>query len=185
MVKLIGKYDAKRIATIVAIVLLLALGFALWRAGEDNIPPPSSVQTMKNGEAEGRRQQFASWTFTYDKATTLGDQVTQQIEGIHDGVFYKDGKALVRMRADRVLYNSATHDFSVSGPAHFDVDDHGVIRTFDANSATWTDAQQTMRIPGPATIGSRRGGRLIVEDVTVDLRSGQYTIGKIEGSAVP
>jgi hypothetical protein len=140
---------------------------------------------MQNGEAEGRRQQFASWSFTYDKATTLGDQVTQEIDGIHDGVFYKDGKAVARMRADRAIYNTMSHDFSVTGPAHFDIDDHGKIRTLDANSATWTDSMQTLHIPGPATISSKLGGRLIVENVTVDLRSGQYTVGKIEGSAVP
>jgi len=183
---LTAKLDLKRVATIATIVLLLALGYGLWRAGEDSIPPPSVMQTMRNGQAEGRRAQYASWEFTYDRVITLADQETQEIDGIHDGVFWKGGKPLIHMRATRAVYNTLTHDFSVSGVAHFEVDDHGKTRTFDADSATWSDASQTLRIPGPATIGTRGlGGHLIVEDVVIDLRTGDYSIGKIEGSAVP
>jgi len=180
------KVDWKRVATIAVIVLLLALGFALWRAGEENIAPPSVLQTMRNGEAEGRRQQYTQWEFSYDKAVTLGDQITQEIDGIHDGVYWKNGKPMIRMRADKATYNTLSHDFTVSGPVHFDIDDKGKIRTFDADSASWNEGQQTLRIPGPATISTRRGGgHLVVQNVTVDLQTGQYTIGKIEGSAVP
>lgn len=184
MVKL-AWLNPKRIATIVTIVLLLALGYGLWRSGEDNIPPPDVLQTMRKGEAEGRRAQYASWEFTYDKAITLGDQVTQEIDGIHDGIYWKNGKPIARMRADRAVYNTLTHDFSVSGPVHFDIQFKGQTRIFDAGSATWSESQQTLRIPGPATIRSRAGGQLIVQNVTVDLSSGQYTIGKIEGTAIP
>jgi hypothetical protein len=181
----IARMDRKRVVTIVVIVLLLALGFALWRAGEDNIPPPTTLQTMRNGEAEGRRATSASWEFTYDKAITLGDQITQEIDGIHDGTFWKNGKAVAHMRADRAVYNTMTHDFSVNGPLHVTLDDHGKTRVFDANSATWSDAQEILRIPGPATIGSGVSSKLTVTNVVVDLRTDQYTIGKIEGSATP
>lgn len=177
--------NPKRLATVGVIVLLLALGYGLWRAGEDNIPPPAVLQTMLNGEAEGRRANYTQWEFSYDKAVTLNDQITQEIDGIHDGVFWKNGKAMIHMRGDKATYNTVTHDFTVNGPVHFDIDDHGKIRTFDADSANWNDGQQTLRIPGPATIGSRRGGHLVVQNVTVDFKTGQYTIGKIEGSAVP
>lgn len=179
------RIDLKHLATIAVIGLLLGLGYALWSAGEENLPPPNQTQTMTSGEAEGRRAQFASWEFTYDKATTLSDQVTQQIDGIHDGVYWKGGKPFIHMRATRVLYNTLSHDFTVSGPVHFDIDDHGKTRTFDTDQAVWTDGNQTLRIPGTATIGSQHGARATVSDVTVDLQSGQYTIGKIEGSAIP
>jgi hypothetical protein len=179
------KLDLKRLAAIATIGLLLGLGYALWQAGQENIPPPSDVQTLEKGRAEGRRGRFASWEFVYERATTLQDQVTTQIDGIHDGVYWKDGKALVHMRAQMAIYNNLTHDFSVSGPMHLDVDDHGKIRTFDADAATWTDATQTLHIPGPATVGSRHGARLVLSNVTVDFRSGRYTIGKIEGGATP
>lgn len=181
-----SRLDWKRIATIVTIVLLLILGFALWRAGEENIPPPTEQQTMLNGKAEGRRAQFASWQFTYDRATTLSDQVTQEIEGIHDGVYWKDGKVVAHMRAQRALYNTLTHDFSLTGPVHFEFLEKGKMRTFDADSASWSESLETLHIPGPATLSTKHfGGRLVVENVTVDLRSGQYTVGKIEGSGVP
>lgn len=179
------RVDLRRLATIATIGLLLGLAYALWSAGEENIPPPSQTQTMVSGEAEGRRAQFASWEFTYDSATTLPDQVTQEIDGIRDGVYWKDGKPFIRMHADRAIYNSLTHDFTVNGPAHFDIDDHGKIRTFDADRAVWTDANQTLRIPGIATVGSEHGARLTVSNITVDLQTGQYTVGKIEGSAIP
>lgn len=181
----LAKLDWKRIATIAVIVLLLALGYALWRAGADDISPPTTLQTMNNGQAEGRRATTAAWEFTYDKAITLGDQVTQEIDGIHDGTFWKKGKPVAHMRADRAVYNTVTHDFTVNGPMHITIDDHGKTRRFDANSATWSESQQTLRIPGPATIGSGTSSKLIVSDVVVDLRTDQYTIGKIEGSATP
>ncbi|MGA3036585.1 MAG: hypothetical protein ABSE64_03790 [Vulcanimicrobiaceae bacterium] len=174
----------KRLALIATIGLLLGLGFALWRAGEEDLPPPTQTQTMNEGQAQGRRAQFASWQFTYNSATTLQDGVTQQIDGIHDGVYLKNGKPFVRMHADRAIYNSLSHDFTVNGPVHFDVDDHGKIRTFDASYAVWTEANQTLSIPGDATVGSGHE-RLTVSNVTVDLSKGQYTIGKIQGAAQP
>ena len=181
-----GKHiDVKRLATIGIIGLLLGLGYALWSAGEENLPPPTQTQTMLSGQAEGRRAEFASWQFTYDKATTLSDGVTQEIDGIHDGVYWKNGKPFVRMHADKAIYNSLTHDFTVNGPVHFDIDDHGKTRTFDTDEATWTDNNQTLHIPGKATVGSRNGARVVVTDVIVDLQNGQYTVGKIEGSAIP
>jgi hypothetical protein len=175
----------KRLLTVATVGLLLGLAFALWRAGEEDIPPPTETQTLSRGEAEGRRAQFASWEFTYDSATTLPDQVTQEIDGIHDGVYWKNGKPFVRMRADKAIYNTLSHDFTVEGPVHFDIDDHGKVRTFDTNNAVWYDANQTLRIPGTATVGSRGGARLTLSNITVDLNKGQYTIGKIEGSAKP
>lgn len=179
------KLDWKRLATIASIVLLLALGYALWQAGEENIPPPSETQTLEKGQAEGRRGESASWEFTYDRVTTLSDQVTQEIEGIHDGVYWKNGKPLIHMRAYSAVYNSLTHDFTVTGPIHIEIDDHGKTRTFDANAATWTNASQTLRIPGTAIVGSQNGARLTVSDITVNLTTGQYTLGKIQGGATP
>jgi hypothetical protein len=182
--------DLRRLATIATIGLLIGLGYALWQAGEENLPPPSNVQTLDRGVAQGRHAEFASWEFTYDSATTLSDQVTQEIDGIHDGVYWQpgqkhEGTPFIRMRADKVVYNSMSHDFRVDGPAHFDIDDHGKMRTFDTDLAIWSDTTQILRIPGNAWISGADGGRLTVSDITVDVRSGQYTIGKIEGSAVP
>jgi hypothetical protein len=174
----------KRLALIATVGLLLGLVYALWSAGEESLPPPTQTQIMKTGEAQGRRAQYASWQFTYDSATTLQDGATQEIDGIHDGVYLKSGKPFIRMHAQRAIYNSLTHDFTVNGPVHFDIDDHGKTRTFDADYAIWTDANQTLRIPGTATVGSGKE-RLRVTDITVDLSKGQYTIGKIQGGAQP
>jgi len=174
----------KRLALIATVGLLLGLGYALWQAGEENIPPPTETQTMKTGDVQGRRAQFASWQFTYDSATTLADGVTQEIDGIHDGVYLKNGKPFVRMHAQRAIYNSLTHDFTVNGPVHFDIDDHGKMRTFDADYAVWTDSNQTLRIPGNATVGSG-DQHLTVSNVTADLARGEYSIGKIQGAAQP
>lgn len=179
------KLDWKRLAAIATIGVLLGLAIAIWHAGNEDLPQQNGAQTIVNGQAEGRRAQFASWTFTYDKATTLGDGITQEIEGIRDGVYYKDGKPFIRMRADRVIYNSVTRDFSVSGPVHFDIDDKGKIRTVDTRAATWSDATQTLRIPGKVTVGSENGSRLLVTDITVNLQTGEYKVGKIEGGATP
>ncbi len=175
---------ARRLTLIATIGLLLGLGFALWRAGEEDLPPPTQTQTMKTGEAQGRRAQFASWQFTYDNATTLQDGVTQEIDGIHDGVYLKGGKPFIRMHAERAVYNSLTHDFTVNGLVHFDINDHGKTRTFETDYAVWTDINQTLRIPGTATVGSGNQ-HLTVTDITVDLSKGQYTIGKIQGAAQP
>jgi hypothetical protein len=177
--------DWKRIATVATIGLLLGLGIAIWRAGNEEFPQPNGGETIMKGTAEGRRAQLASWEFTYDRATTLGDQVTQEIDGVRNGVYYKNNKPFVRMHADRVIYNSATHDFRVVGPAHFDVDDKGKTRTLDTNNATWTEATQTLRIPGTVTIGSENGAKLTVTNVAIDLREGRYTVGRIQGSANP
>ena len=178
------RIDWKRLATLATIGILIGLGIALWRAGNVNLPE-QSAQTITKGVAEGRRAQFASWEFDYDRATMLGDQISQEIDGIHDGVYYKAGKPFIRMRADRVIYNSATHDFTVSGPVHFDIDDKGKTRTLDTNNATWIDATQTLSIPGNVTVGSEKGARLVLTDVTIDLQAGRYTVGKVRGGATP
>jgi hypothetical protein len=179
------KLDWKRIATIATIGILIGLGVAIWSAGNESIPQPNSGQTMSNGTAEGRRAQFASWEFTYDKATTLPDGVTQEISGIRDGVFYKNGKPFIHMRAQTAVFDTLTHDFTLSGTIHFDIDDKGKTRTFETDSATWSDQSQTLRIPGDAYVGSEGGARLLVHNVTIDLRNATYKVGKIEGGATP
>ena len=179
------RIDWKRLATIATIGVLVGLAIAIWHAGNEDLPQQHGAQTITNGTAEGRRAQFASWQFTYDRATTLDDQVTQQIDGIRDGVYYKGGKPFIRMRAERVMYNSLTRDFSVQGPVHFDIDDKGKTRTLDTNNASWSDNSQTLRIPGKVTIGSENGAQLLVTNVTIDLRTGDYKVGKIEGGATP
>ena len=183
--KRLRKVDWRRVATFAVIGLLVGLGIAIWRAGNEELPPQNGVQTITKGVAEGRRAQFASWEFTYASATTLADGYTQEIDGIRDGVYYKSGKPFVHMHADRVIYNSATHDFTVSGPAHFDVDDKGKTRTLDTRDAVWNDGSQTLHIPGDVLVGSEGGARLRITGVTINLQSGQYTLGKIRGGATP
>ena len=183
--KRLRNVDWKRVATFAVIGLLIGLGIAIWRAGNEELPQQNGVQTINKGTAEGRRAQFASWEFTYERATTLADGITQEIDGIRDGVYYRNRKPFVHMRADRVIYNSATHDFTVSGPVHFDVDDKGKNRTLDTRDAVWNDGNQTLRIPGTVVVGSEGGARLTITGVTINLQSGQYTLGKISGGATP
>ena len=179
------KLDWRRLATIATIGVLIGLAIAIWHAGNEELPQQNDAQTITNGTAEGRRAQFASWQFTYDKATTLSDNVTQEIDGIRDGVYYKGGKPFIRMHAQRVIYNSLTRDFSVVGPVHFDIDDKGKTRTLDTENASWYEGTQTLRIPGKVTIGSQNGAQLLVNNVTINLQTGDYKIGKIEGGATP
>ena len=175
----------KRLASIATFGVLIGLGIAIWRAGNEDLPQPQGVQVITNGQAAGRRAQFASWQFTYAKATPLPDQITQEIDGIRDGVYFKNGKPFIHMRAEKVIYNSLSHDFTVSGGVHFDVDDKGKTRRLDAKDAVWNDAGQTLHIPGRVMVGSEGGALLEITNVTINLRNGQYSLGKVRGGVTP
>lgn len=181
----LGRREVRRLLTYAAVGAAIGLGIALWRVGIENVPQPSGLQTLTQGKAEGRRQQFASWEFTYDRATTRADGVTQEIDGIHDGVYYRNGKPIVHMRADKIIMNSATHDFTVAGPVHFDVDDKGKTRRVDANDAAWNQAAQLLTIAGKLTVGSDSGAELVLAGLTANLQTGEYRLGKVYGGYTP
>lgn len=174
-----------RLAQIATFGILIGLGIAIWHAGNEDLPQPQGVQVITNGQAAGRRAQFASWQFTYARATTLPDQSTQEIDGIRDGIYFKDGKPFVHMRADKVIYNSLSHDFTVSGAVHFEVNDKGKTRVIDAKDAAWNDRGQVLHIPGKVRVESEGGALLELTNVTIDLRNGQYSLGKVRGGVTP
>ncbi|MBV8149997.1 MAG: hypothetical protein JO101_00100 [Candidatus Eremiobacteraeota bacterium] len=181
----LGRPQVKRLIWLALIGVALGLGIALWRVGLETLPPQSNEQVLTKGVAEGRRQRYASWEFTYDSATTRADQITQEIDGIHDGVYYRDGKPVVHMRAQRVIMNSATHDFTVDGPVHFDVDDKGKVRTVDTVSAMWSQSAQLLTLPGKVTVGSEGGATLVLSGLSANLQTGQYRLGKVNGGYTP
>jgi hypothetical protein len=173
-----------RIAWGVVVVALASLAFVLWRAGNDTIAPNrNEPSTATHGRIEGRRAQFAAWSFDYDELITAPDQVTRTVVGIHDGVYYKDGRVFARMRALKITANTGTNDLTIDGHLHVAIDDKGKTRTLDTDRGTWSNGQQTLHLPGEVAVGSEGGARLMLHDVSVNFATGDMKVGRMTGGA--
>ena len=158
--------------------------FALetYLAGREVIPPFSATQpiTLHSGAARGERLKTHSWSIDYDKIITNADQTFVEVRGVHDGLIYRKGKPWLRVRAKQMSVNMLTHDFTANGALHVETVDRRKPRSFDTTSAVWSDAQQQLSFPQPSTI-TTRGGKLRVDRMSLDVKSGAIHLERISG----
>ena len=180
---MIGSGTAKRL------LVLLAVGGAFWIAyeisiaGDGNLPSlETPAVVMKNGKAYGERLTSHSWSFKYGRAVARVGETIFDLDDVHDGVIYKDGKPYLRFRAKHVTANTITRDFAVSGAFHVDMPGKGAARSLDTDRASWSDGTQTLSLPDATTIRGKDGEPpLTLRGLTLDIRTKSARVGHIAG----
>jgi len=160
----------------------LAVGVFLSGRDEINPPPNGTPAVFNGGHAVGQRVDFRSWSADYDKLITNADQTVLDLQGVHNGIIFKNGKPYLRVRAAHMTINTLTRDFSATGPIHVETVRSNPRRTFDTTAATWSDATQHLSLPRRIEIHSGARAPLYVGSMDFDLRNGQLELHHVHGA---
>jgi hypothetical protein len=128
--------------------------YELYRAGGDiPVPPKIPVQTqIYHGVAEGNKLHLRSWSLDYDSITIGPDGITNTLENVRDGKYYKNGKPYAAMKAKHLVVNSVSNDFVEKGPIEVTEIDGKHKVTFTSDAAIYQGATQTLMLNNPTTI---------------------------------
>jgi hypothetical protein len=172
-----------RTPAILAIFALLGwVGIEIGRAGSDiavqRVQQPSR---LLNGKVNGRRLDGRVWSLDYDTVSMSADDTQATIGKVRKGRLHRTGKSDVLMQGDDVTVNRVTNDLFVRGPVSFQEDlGHGRIRTFTTKGARYIGATRVLQLDHEATI-TDAGATIVVENLTIDFRTGDAKLGRIEG----
>jgi lipopolysaccharide export system protein LptA len=175
---------ASRLKAAAVILVAAYLGVGIYRAGLNELPPPSSSAqvTFYHGTANGERVESKSWSADYDTIVANQDQTIFQAQNVRHGVIYRKGKPYLRVRAQHMTVNMVSHDFAADGPVHVETVDAHPRRAFDTNSAVWNEAQQTLTLSGPLRISTGAPYPLRADRLTVNVGSGKLELIHVSGT---
>ncbi len=170
-------------AMLVIFAFLAWVGFEIGRAGSDMVVPRvQQPSRLLNGKVTGKRVDGRAWSLDYDTVSMSADGSQATIGKVREGRLHRKGKADVLMQGDDVTVNTLTNDLFIRGPVSFKEDlGHGRIRTFSTKGARYIGATRVLQLDHEATI-TDAGATIIVENMTVDFRTGDAKLGRIEGT---
>ena len=169
-------------AAAVALAFLAWVGVEIGRAGGDvqvgRVPLPD---VMSHGKVSGKRIDGRAWSLDYDTVTMSPDGSQATIAHVRDGRLHRTGKPDVLIKADGVTVNTITNDLNVAGPVEVnETIAPGRQRTFKTVGARYVGATRVMELDHTATI-TDAGTTVVVASATVDFRTGDVKLGRIEG----
>lgn len=165
----------------IALALVVVIGIVLAGRDETTAPPNTSV-TFGKGHAEGRRIATRSWSCDYDKIVANDDQSLLEVEGVRNGVIYREGKPYLHLTAQHMSANMLTHDFTAHGKLHVESADPKKRRAFETDTLTWNEGAQTLSVTSPLTLYTDSGEPLRIDSLVFDVRAETLHLGKTEGS---
>jgi len=171
--------------------LLLIAGalFAAWvvwgivHAGSD-VPGPATnaVTELDRGHAEGRRINAPAWSLDYDTIVESPDGSSATLEHVRDGEIFHKGKPYVSIKADTVLVNTISNDFSANGHVVLIENDGLHKRRFTSQQAMYNGVPEILTLPVSANIEDD-GLVLKVDKATVNLKTGDMVLGRINAAS--
>ncbi|MBW3624533.1 MAG: LPS export ABC transporter periplasmic protein LptC [Armatimonadetes bacterium] len=122
----------------------------------------------------GKRQ----WGFKAEEVVNSKDGNTTLLNGLHDGVYYKDGKPYLRMKSGAAVYNHLTKHLEMKGGVQVSGPD-GLH--FEAPSLTWKSDKKTIVCPGPVRMQTAEGWITSRGTLTADLKRQTFTLQQVSG----
>jgi len=177
----------KRAIALIAFVFIAWVGYQIYAAGRDETAPPAPQPiVMHKGNAHGERLSTPSWSIEYDNVVGNPDQTLLNLQGVRNGVFYRNGKPYLHLHAQQITVNTVTHDFSALGPFHVETVDHTHFRTLDTTQASWDQASKRLFLPKKTTIGTSASAQpLVADNITVYMEKGDIHMEHVRGSLSP
>ncbi|HET9393978.1 MAG TPA: hypothetical protein VFO29_10740 [Candidatus Rubrimentiphilum sp.] len=168
------------------VLIWLIVGVVL--AGREPAPPVPGMQplTLHGGRVTGNRMSTKSWMFEYKKAEMSSDGTLATVDGVKQGVLYKNGKPYLSVTAEHVSVNTQTFDFTATGDVHVTQmqDAGGGSRSFDTDFIQWNNATKALMLPHPSVV--RSGGQTLkVTSINVNFRTGEIRFGGLQGGIEP
>jgi hypothetical protein len=169
-------------ASVAALAFLAWVGYEIGRAGGDiPVQHGQTDSTLLHGTISGKRLDGRAWSLDYDTVSLSPDGTQATIAHVKDGRLHRAGKPDVHMKADGVTVNTVTNDLSVTGHVAFTEQlAPGRTRTFATDGARYSGLTRTLTLDHPATI-TDSGATVTVSKMTVNFRTGDTSLGRIEG----
>lgn len=123
---------------------------------------------------KGKRQ----WGFKAEEVVDSRDGSSTALNGLHDGVFYKDGKPYLRMKSGSAVYHHHTRQLQMNGGVQV-VGPDGL--NFHAPSLVWKSDQKKIVCPGPVRLQTADGWITSHGALTADLKSQTFTLSQVSG----
>jgi hypothetical protein len=167
------------LAAIGAIAAYLTWGVIT--AGNDAAAPPLQRPiTISGGSAAGHRLTTPSWTMLYDHVEVNPETGYFDARGVRDAVIYRQGRPVLHLAAEKIEANLTSKDFTATGHLHAKQSLNGVTRTFSTGSASWVDSTQRLTMPDQIRLQSE-GTTLLVDGLTLDMKTGEMHLGALRG----
>ena len=164
---------------VVAFVGILTEGIVL--SGHDLPPPPESQSVLLGaGGVTAHKMSTKSWSLYYDHAQTSPDGSLAEIDGIHNGIFYREGKPYITISAKHVSVNTLSDDFTATGKVHVEQLKGSVARSFDTDLITWSNASKIVTLSHTILI-TTGDGTMTVHGATFNVQTGAIHLGNIGG----
>lgn len=103
------------------------------------------------------------------------------VDGIHNGILYRNGKPYLSIAAKHISANTLSDDFTATGRVHIAQLEGSVPRSFDTDLIAWTNVTKNLTLPHPSIIKTGKA-TLSVEKATINFESGAIHLGKIKGA---
>ena len=170
-------------AVLAVLAFLAWVGYEIGRAGGDiAVPRMATNDTLTGGTIHGKRIDQRAWSLDFDTASVSPDGSSATIAHVRDGRIHRPGKPDVTMTADGVIVNRLTNDFTVTGPVTFvEPEAGGRIRRFTTIGAHYLGATRMLQLDHTATI-TEGTTKVTVANAKVDFRTGDVTVGRMEGT---
>lgn len=170
---------------VIAILFVVWIVVGIMLAGNNEQPPPPSSQqvTLHGGEVRGNRISTRSWSFDYKSAQMSPDGTVASVDGVRNGILYKNGKPYLSMSAEHVSVNTQSFDFTATGDVHITWlhPKDGVSKSFDTDLVQWTNATKMLELTHTSYF--RTGNdTLKVASIEVNFTTGSIKLGKVEGA---
>jgi lipopolysaccharide assembly outer membrane protein LptD (OstA) len=168
------------------IILVAALAFAAWvtwgivHAGGPVLNVgTTAVSELERGHAEGRRVNAKAWSLDYSKIIEAPDGSTATLYDVRHGEIFRAGKPYVSVRADSVVVNTISNDFSANGHVVLTENDGKHKRLFRSERALYNGIPQILTLPSAVHIESD-GMTASFDHAIVNLKTGSMQLGRID-----
>jgi hypothetical protein len=168
------------------IALLAGLAFVAWVAwGIIHADGPvlnvgtTTVSQLERGHAEGRRVNARAWSLDYGRILEAPDGTTATLYDVRHGEIFRNGKPYVSVRADSVVVNTLSNDFSASGHVELTEIDGKHDRRFRSERALYNGVPQILTLPTAVRIESD-GMTASFDHAIVNLKTGSMSLGRID-----
>lgn len=123
---------------------------------------------------KGQRQ----WGFKAEEVLDSQDGSRTALNGLHDGIFYKNGKPYLHMKSGSAVYHHTTRQLHMNGGVHVAGPDG--LR-FHAPSLVWIGDQKRIVCPGPVRLQTSEGWITSHGALTADLEKQTFTLKQVSG----
>ncbi len=171
------------IGAAVALAIYIIVGIVRVGNGPEIMPSGSAPIVLQGGNVQSANHTISSrsWSLRYKRAELSPDGIIGSVDGVHDGIVYRNGKPYVEIDAAHVSLNAQTLDFTAVGRVHVQMLDDPFGRSFDTDYVTWTNDAKLLEMQHPSYLHVG-GETLKIQSITVDFVKNQIHLGAIDGA---